>query len=203
MTREHRVSNTMQSTSGTKHPLASHNRSRNAVGEELRWSWSCDHQHRDALGSRRVRLRFIASGIRALASYMDRSEERRRDQEQRRLVSFFTQDERCLAREVRIASTVISRFVGLLDRAGLATDEGLLLAPGGTVHTFGMRFPIDLVFLDAELRVNAFCRRVQPWRICLAPPRTSFVLELPAGRIDAIKLHAEDRLALRSAVRGH
>lgn len=116
---------------------------------------------------------------------------------QARLVSMFTSKGDCLAERVRLANTVLSRSIGLLVRRQLAADEGLLLAPGGSIHTFGMRFAIDVIFLDAELRVRALSRRVRPWRISLAPPQTAFVLELPAGRIDEVRLDCSEPLVLR------
>jgi uncharacterized membrane protein (UPF0127 family) len=127
-----------------------------------------------------------------------RIERRPKRELRRRQVSLFTQSGACLAMRVRVANTVVSRFIGLLARKELAHDEGLLLVRGGTVHTFGMRFAIDLVFLDREMRVEAFSRDVRPWRISLAPPRTAFVLELPAGRIGSIKLNAQERLVMRT-----
>jgi uncharacterized membrane protein (UPF0127 family) len=123
--------------------------------------------------------------------------ERAQSTKQARLVSMFTAKGECLARRVRMANTLLSRSIGLLARSQLDGDEGLLLAPGGSIHTFGMRFPIDVIFLDAELRVRALSRRVHPWRISLAPPRTAFVLELPAGRIDEMKLDCSEPLVLR------
>lgn len=116
---------------------------------------------------------------------------------QARLVSMFTSKGECLAGRVRLANTVLSRWIGLLARRQIADDEGLLLAPGGSIHTFGMRFSIDVIFLDAELRVRALSRRVRPGRISLAPPRTAFVLELPGGRIDQVKLDCSEPLVLR------
>lgn len=135
---------------------------------------------------------------RVLVSFRDRYESFRRAHRRPRLVSVFRPNGECLAGRVRIARTAFSRFLGLLMRSRLARDEGMLLAPGGSIHTFGMRFSIDVVFLDAGFGVKAFCRHVRPWRVSLAPPATAFVLELPAGRLDEIKLNALDRLILRS-----
>ncbi|TML60208.1 MAG: DUF192 domain-containing protein, partial [Actinobacteria bacterium] len=53
---------------------------------------------------------------------------------------------------------------GLLGRTSLPDGEGLLLKPCGSVHTFFMRFPIDVVFLDRELSVVAVSAEVAPWR---------------------------------------
>jgi uncharacterized membrane protein (UPF0127 family) len=52
-----------------------------------------------------------------------------------------------------VADNALSRFIGLMGRSSLASDEGLLLRPCGSVHTFFMRFPIDVVYCDPDLRV--------------------------------------------------
>lgn len=83
--------------------------------------------------------------------------------------------ERCV-----VADTAGSRMRGLLGRPPLEPGEGLLLVPCRAVHTFFMRYPIDVVFLDRELRVLRVCSRVRPWRL-RACRRAQAVLELPAG----------------------
>lgn len=87
-----------------------------------------------------------------------------------------------LLANVRIASTFCSRLVGLLARHSLAPAEGLLLVPGGNVHTLGMRFPIDIVFVDAHFVVLKVATAVRPYRHVSAPRGTWGALELRAGR---------------------
>lgn len=94
-----------------------------------------------------------------------------------------------------IAKTFWSRFVGLLGRRRLPEGEGLLFVPGGSIHTLAMRFPIDVVFIDANLTVLRISRDVSPWRFVLAPQRTRFVLELNGGALRDIPIRARDRLA--------
>jgi uncharacterized protein len=89
---------------------------------------------------------------------------------------------RDLCLSVRIARTFAARCIGLLDRGSMEEGEGLLFAPGGSIHTLGMRFPIDIVFLDAHMRVLAVAAEVKPWRFAWAPRGTRYVLELVAGR---------------------
>jgi uncharacterized membrane protein (UPF0127 family) len=69
---------------------------------------------------------------------------------------------------------------GLLGRKGLPSGEGILLRPAGSVHTFFMRFPIDVVFLDREQRVVAIAADVPPWRTRGARGAKA-VVELAAG----------------------
>ena len=79
-----------------------------------------------------------------------------------------------------IARNAFTRMRGLLGRRGLAEGEGLLLQPAGSIHTFFMRFPIDVVFLDRERRVLRVVSSVPPWRAAAAK-RARAVLELAAG----------------------
>jgi len=94
------------------------------------------------------------------------------------------------------ADTWLKRLVGLLSRSGLATGEGLLIKPCGSIHTIGMRFSIDVVFLDDDLRVNKLTRSLKPFRFCWSVKRTRSVLELPAGAIEASGLQCGDKLAI-------
>jgi uncharacterized membrane protein (UPF0127 family) len=82
---------------------------------------------------------------------------------------------------VRIARSFGSRFIGLLNRSHLNADEGLLFDSGGSIHSLGMRFAIDVVFLDHDLKIVRIAAKVKPWRFVFAPRRTRFVLELAAG----------------------
>jgi len=89
-----------------------------------------------------------------------------------------------LASQLETALTGPTRRKGLLGRDGLQPGSGLWIAPCESVHTFFMRFPIDLVYLDGKKRVRKVRSRVDPWRLsgCLT---ARSVLELPAGTIRA------------------
>jgi hypothetical protein len=95
---------------------------------------------------------------------------------------------RCIARHVHMACSFQSRCLGLLSRDAMAKEEGILMIPGGTIHTLGMRFPIDVVFLNRQMRILGLAEHVRPWRIRVAPKGTRRVLELAAGQIAAHKL---------------
>jgi uncharacterized protein len=81
---------------------------------------------------------------------------------------------------IAVADTPLARMKGLLGRRSLEPGEGLLLKPAGSVHTAFMRFAIDVVFLDRELRVLRVAPSVGPWRL-VAQRGAKAVLELPAG----------------------
>jgi len=83
--------------------------------------------------------------------------------------------ERC-----RLAATPLRRLRGLLGRSELPPGEGILLRPCGSVHTMFMRFPIDVVFCDRDLRVLSVSAAVPPWRM-RAQRGAHVVIELSAG----------------------
>ncbi|MEA2217709.1 MAG: uncharacterized protein QOJ35_335 [Solirubrobacteraceae bacterium] len=83
--------------------------------------------------------------------------------------------ERCV-----VADRPLPRMRGLLGRRGLASEEGLLLRPAGSIHTHFMRFAIDVVFLDRELRVIDVRHAIGPWRMARRRGARA-VLELRAG----------------------
>ncbi|MDQ5820330.1 MAG: DUF192 domain-containing protein [Actinomycetota bacterium] len=84
---------------------------------------------------------------------------------------------------------------GLLGRKELPSGDGILLRPAGSVHTFFMRFPIDVMFLDRELRVLDIAAEVRPWRTRGARGAKA-VLELTAGECARRGLEAGDLLTL-------
>jgi len=105
-----------------------------------------------------------------------------------RTVQLRTATGRCVARHVRMACTFQERYVGLLQQSVITEGDGLLLIPGGSIHTLGMRFTIDVVFLTSQLRILGIAERVRPWRIRVAPKGTKRVLELAAGQVEEHRL---------------
>jgi uncharacterized protein len=104
--------------------------------------------------------------------------------------------ERCV-----VADRPLARLRGLLGRKRLEPDEGLLVRPAGAVHTCFMRFAIDAVFLDSELRVVGVVPDLPPWRAA-ARRRARAVLELPAGECRRRGIEVGDELELAQAPAG-
>ena len=94
-----------------------------------------------------------------------------------------------------LADSPVTRLRGLLGRDGLEQGEGLLLRPASSVHTFFMRFPIDVVFLDRTLVVVGIADGVDPWRAA-SRRGAKAVLELPAGESSRRGLAVGDQLTL-------
>jgi hypothetical protein len=82
---------------------------------------------------------------------------------------------------------------GLLGRRELPSGEGILLKPASSIHMAFMRFAIDAVFLDRELRVVKVAADVKPWRAAGARGAKS-VLEISAGEAARRGLKVGDRL---------
>ena len=85
-----------------------------------------------------------------------------------------------------------------MGRRGLDHGQGLILRPAGSIHTCFMRFSIDAVFCDGEMRVVAVRENLRPWRAAWARG-ARVVLELPAGAARAVVVG--DRLAVVAATR--
>jgi uncharacterized membrane protein (UPF0127 family) len=86
-----------------------------------------------------------------------------------------------IARSVKRARSPWERTVGLIGAGRLTPDDGLWLEPCTAVHTFGMRFPIDVVLLDAARRVLEVISGAGPMRLFISHPGTAIVVELPSG----------------------
>jgi uncharacterized membrane protein (UPF0127 family) len=85
-----------------------------------------------------------------------------------------------LGEAVEVADTSEKRRVGLLKHARLDPGAGLWIVPCESVHTFFMKFPIDLVYLDKQRKVRKVRHAVPAWRLSACLTAHS-ILELPAG----------------------
>lgn len=106
-----------------------------------------------------------------------------------------------LTHRVTRASTFLERLVGLLGKKGVAADEALLLAPCRSIHTFFMKFPIDIVFLTRKGRVIALIPHLKPNRLTRIYFSAAQALECAAGTIERWRLKKNQILELRSALR--
>ena len=103
-----------------------------------------------------------------------------------------------LGDNIRIADSSAARFKGLLGRRHLDPGEGLLITPSQGVHTVGMQFPIDVVFLGHDWRVIRVRQAMVPFRMTGIYFAASAVLELPAGVISQSLTAVGDQLSISS-----
>ena len=101
-----------------------------------------------------------------------------------------------LAERLRVADTHWTRLRGLLGTHTLPDGDGLWIKPCRQVHMFGMRYAIDVVFLDAAQSVVGLTSDLQPWRVSPLVKAAATVLELPAGTIKRTGLREGQRLTI-------
>ncbi len=92
------------------------------------------------------------------------------------------------------AARLLTRMRGLMGRRGLEPGEGMLIRHSGSIHTFFMRFPIDVVFLDRRMRVRKIVPELPRNRLAASLGARS-VLELPAGEAARVGLELGNQLA--------
>jgi uncharacterized membrane protein (UPF0127 family) len=104
----------------------------------------------------------------------------------------------CLATELKHANTHWSRLCGLMltGRSDFGAGRGLWIAPCHGIHTFAMRFPIDVVYLDRERRVVYLRTGLQPWRVAPVQLRATSVLELPENTLSATGTCVGDQIEI-------
>ena len=90
-----------------------------------------------------------------------------------------------LATELSVAATHWSRFCGLMcmDASNFPKGQGLWIVPCRGVHTFAMRFPIDVIYLDKQRRVVHLEPGLRPWRMAAVKLQATSVLELPGDTL--------------------
>jgi uncharacterized protein len=99
--------------------------------------------------------------------------------------------------QITVADTSLSRMIGLLGKRGLNAGEGLWIRPSSGVHTIGMKFAIDVIGLDKNLRVVKLWPRLVPFRVTSVSLKVQSVIELGAGRIAECQVQLGDLLKVR------
>jgi uncharacterized membrane protein (UPF0127 family) len=97
---------------------------------------------------------------------------------------------------ITVADTSLRRLIGLVGKRGLDAGCGLLIEPSSGIHTFGMRFPIDVVALNKRLRVVKLWHELPPFRITSISLKVHSVLELPPGEIRICQIEVGDQLEI-------
>jgi len=101
-----------------------------------------------------------------------------------------------LADDAAIAQTALKRLKGLLGQSSLAAGKALVIRPCNSVHTFFMRFSIDLLFVDKNNRVVKACKEIRPFRLTPVYFQSAFCIELPAGVVNSSNTQESDQLSI-------
>ena len=88
-----------------------------------------------------------------------------------------------LSKNILLAETFLSRLIGLMFKDKLVDADGLLIDPCRSIHTFFMKYSLDIVFLSEENKVIKIIRHMKPWRLSWIYFRAIKTLELPAGQL--------------------
>ncbi|OGH05896.1 MAG: hypothetical protein A2W22_02535 [Candidatus Levybacteria bacterium RBG_16_35_11] len=101
-----------------------------------------------------------------------------------------------LSNNIEVANNLLKRMKGLLGKKEMLDGEALWIKPCISVHTFFMKFPIDIVFLNKRNQVIAAIRNLQPNHITRLYSKAASVLELPAGILEATNTRVGDEIEI-------
>lgn len=101
-----------------------------------------------------------------------------------------------IAQKVKIAKTYLSRAFGLIPYSKLEEDEGLIISNCQCVHTFFMRFPIDVIFCTKDNKVIHIEHNLTAWRISSFCRSSSYVVELAANCAKRLNIQIDDVLQI-------
>ena len=99
------------------------------------------------------------------------------------------------ADNLTLNNTFFSRLIGLMFKKTLADGSGVILKPCKQIHTCFMRFNIDVIFLDEDLKVLHIIENMRPWRVSPFLLKAHYTVELPAGTLKG-RVKQGDTLAI-------
>ena len=105
-----------------------------------------------------------------------------------------------LARNAKCAAGFRERLNGLIGKRFSVSMDGMVFDRCNAVHTCFMKFPIDVIFADEQYHVLKTAAAFPPWRLCLICRKAYYVIELPAGCLEATATAAGDQLDLTGAL---
>lgn len=101
-----------------------------------------------------------------------------------------------LFERAKVAASFKDRLKGLIGKKSIASDEALFFNKCSSVHMFGMRFPIDVIYLNHQLEIIKIENMLSPWSFSSFSKATSLV-EVRAGQCQKLGLKVGDRLTLK------
>ncbi|MEK6772486.1 MAG: DUF192 domain-containing protein [Bdellovibrionota bacterium] len=99
-----------------------------------------------------------------------------------------------ISSRLEVAENFFARGLGLMGRRNFSMDQGLWIHRCKSIHTCFMKFAIDCVFVDANLKVKSLKKEIKPWRLVLPIWGADSVFELPSGTITRLKIQEGDEL---------
>lgn len=114
----------------------------------------------------------------------------------------FKEDENeAIVDKLKIADSFFSRFKGYMLKKRINLDEALLLSNTKQIHTFWMFTDIDVVYLkkidNNSYNIIGLQKGLRPWRIGSLNKKTTDVLELKSGKIEAVNIKIGDKIAIK------
>lgn len=101
-----------------------------------------------------------------------------------------------IAEHVRVANTFITRLIGWLNKRTIMDDEALIIEPCSSVHTFGMKETIDILFLDSSNRVVHIINGMKPYRISVICKEAVKAIEFKYGIIHKFDINVGDKIII-------
>lgn len=98
--------------------------------------------------------------------------------------------------------SVLGRTRGLLGRASLAAGDGIVISPCSSIHMMFMRFPIDALYLDRDLRVVKVVDTLKPYRMSVGGKGAHITVELASGALAGSGTRVGDQLAFLAFIEG-
>jgi uncharacterized protein len=105
--------------------------------------------------------------------------------------------ESVIAERAEMADTTMTRFAGLMGRAGLEKGAGLVIYPNNSIHMFFMRFPLDVLHVAKDGTVVKILHGIKPWRIGPIVGKSKYTVELPVGAVEDSRTAVGDIIELQ------
>lgn len=103
-------------------------------------------------------------------------------------------ESRTLIPECFIAESYMSRFLGLMGRKTIPQNEAICFPRCNSIHTFFMRFPIDVILVGEDGKIVSVVQAMKPWRLLLPRKGVKHIIELQANRVESLELQTGAKL---------
>ncbi|MDI3536363.1 MAG: uncharacterized protein PWP16_1014 [Eubacteriaceae bacterium] len=103
----------------------------------------------------------------------------------------------CLYNDIKVADSFMKRLLGLLGSKYLNDNQGLILENCKQVHMFGMKYPIDVIFLSSDGQVLSYEECLQPGKVSAYVKEAKWVLEVQAGSFKKFQKNQSQKLKLK------